>query len=379
MARRESSLVIAAWFLAIGLSNSFTAVNRHHQIRPPSRLAVSAEDDAAALMEKVKKMREEIASLEGMSVDTVEQEVSNKKAAEKDRLENMEAERERVSAASSSSVTTRKRAKNGKFLSVPMVADDQVEQAAGAVEAAFKDGISRQVVRFSLLPESKTLSEDIQWPGGAQQMYREAAGPLTRSLMGTIRAVTGNATAADVRYHYRPNVTTKDVLDFDGSALVTASAATGPQDNIEALVFPNTDTKYTNDIKDLDEKLGGRLLLLVNPFWRDISSWGINILAPKGKQLAQEIIFDRPFEETYVLLKKSVRGEDCVALKVYPYDWQLYAFREDDSWPYAENILWLGSTPTEPTTVEFSALLEEREEFKYNKNMRNLQRMQNRD
>ena len=238
MARRESSLVIAAWFLAIGLSNSFTAVNRHHQIRPPSRLAVSAEDDAAALMEKVKKMRKEIASLEGMSVDTVEQEVSNKKAAEKDRLENMEAERERVSAASSSSLATRKRANNGKFLSVPMVADDQVEQAAGAVEAAFKDGISRQVVRFSLLPESKTLSEDIQWPGGAQQMYREAAGPLTRSLMGTIRAVTGNATAADVRYHYRPNVTTKDVLDFDGSALVTASAATGPQDNIEALVFP---------------------------------------------------------------------------------------------------------------------------------------------
>ena len=137
MARRESSLVIAAWFLAIGLSNSFTAVNRHHQIRPPSRLAVSAEDDAAALMEKVKKMRKEIASLEGMSVDTVEQEVSNKKAAEKDRLENMEAERERVSAASSSSLATRKRANNGKFLSVPMVADDQVEQAAGAVEAAF--------------------------------------------------------------------------------------------------------------------------------------------------------------------------------------------------------------------------------------------------
>ena len=204
-------------------------------------------------------------------------------------------------------------------------------------------------------------------------MYREAAGPLSKALLSSVRAPTSNAT--DLRTVYKPNVTAEAIWDFDGSAIVRAEAATGAKDDVQCLVFPNTDTKYTRDIKDIGAAMGDRLFILVNPFWRNLDSWGINLLAPKGKSLAKEVIFDGGYQETYVLLKTSARGEDCIALKAYPYDWQLYAFREDDSWPYGENVLWLGSTTEEPTSANFTELLNAREEFKLNKNMRNLQRI----
>mmetsp|Transcript_22682 Transcript_22682/g.65336 ORF Transcript_22682/g.65336 Transcript_22682/m.65336 type:complete len:383 (+) Transcript_22682:99-1247(+) len=340
--------------------------------KPSSRSPAlySQEDEAAALLDKVRKMREEIASLENKSVDDVEREAKEKKSEQKERLQKMEQDRV---IADSKRASSPRRMDDGKFLSVPLTAEDQVQQAARSVEDAFRDGITRQIVRFALLPEDKVLSEDIQWPGGAQEMYREAAGPLTKSLLSTVRAPTSSTT--DLRTVYKPNVTAQDVWDFDGSAIVKAESATGPEDDVQALVLSNTDNKYTNDIREYGKVAGDRLFMLINPFWRNLDSWGINIMAPKAKQNAQEVIFEGGYQDTYNLLKKSARGEDCVALKAYPYDWQLYAFREDDSWPYGENVLWLGSTKEEPKSEEFTALLNEREEFKLSKNMRQLQRM----
>lgn len=321
----------------------------------------SKEDEAKALLEKVKKMREEIASLEGRSVSEVEEEAAEKTRQRQEREQNDEAERlERKKAPKTQST-------NGSFLNVPQVFDDQVQQAADAVKRAYKDGVTRQVVRFALFPEDELLNEKERlWPGGAQQMYREAAGPLTRSMMKLV------GTTDDYR---KCNVTTQDVWDFDGSALVTVESPAGPQSDSQALVFPNTDNKYTKDIQTIDKAMGDRLFLLVNPFWRDLDSWGFNLLAPKAKEMAQEAIFDRNFEETYVLLQKSVRGEDCIALKAYPYDWQLYAYAETDYWPYEETIIYLGSTKEEPTLKDFGDFMSKREEFKLSKNMRQMQRM----
>eukprot|EP00562_Extubocellulus_spinifer_P010208 CAMPEP_0178495906 /NCGR_PEP_ID=MMETSP0696-20121128/13814_1 /TAXON_ID=265572 /ORGANISM="Extubocellulus spinifer, Strain CCMP396" /LENGTH=329 /DNA_ID=CAMNT_0020124115 /DNA_START=421 /DNA_END=1410 /DNA_ORIENTATION=+ len=322
-------------------------------------------------------MRAEIADLEGKSLNDVEKEAEEKKATDRQRLEEMESDRaareQERAAGVGDKRSGRSRSDDGKFLRVPISVEDQIEQASRSVEAAFKDGITRQIVRFALLPEDKALNEDVQWPGGPKQMYREAAGPQTRALLSRVRAPTSNAT--DLRTVYKPNVTAEEIWDFDGSALVRAEAATGSEDDVQCLVFPNTDTKYTNDIRAIGKAMGDRLVILVNPFWRSLDSWGINLLAPKGKSLAKEVIFDGGYQETYVLLKTSARGEDCVALKAYPYNWQLYAFREDDSWPYGTNVLWLGSTKEEPTSANFSELLNVREEFKLNKNMRYLQRM----
>lgn len=325
----------------------------------------SKEDEAKALLEKVKKMREEIASLEGRSVSEVEEEAAEKTRLKQRRQQEEAAQRlERKKAPKIQST-------NGSFLNVPERFDDQVEQAADSVRRAYKDGVTRQVVRFALFPEDEMLNEKERlWPGGAQQMYREAAGPLTRSMMKLV----GTSDAFQ-----KCNVTTQDVWDFDGSALVTAESAEGPEGDSQALVFPNTDNKYTKDIAEIDKAMGDRLFILVNPFWRDIETWGFNLLAPKAKEMAQKAIFDRDFQETYVLLEKSVRGESCIALKAYPYDWQLYAYAEMDYWPYDETIIYLGSTKEEPTLKDFGDMMSKHEEFKMSKNMRQMQRVMNRN
>eukprot|EP00977_Amphora_coffeiformis_P000885 scaffold190_cov171-Amphora_coffeaeformis.AAC.10 len=317
-------------------------------------------------------MRAEAAALEGRPVEELEQEAAEKRQRERDAQAQAAQAREerRIEAAEARATQS---TNNGKFLTVPETADEQVVLAKQAVEKAFRDGIDRQIVRFALVPEGEYLNEnDRQWPGGAMQMYREAAGPMTRELLRVIKTDPEPLSK-------QPEVKSQDVWDFDGSALITAEAPNGAKHDVQALVQPNTDTKYTKDIATIDEAMKQRLFLLVNPFWRGIDSWGFNILAPNGKKLAQEAIFDRGFQETFVLLQKSVRGENCIAMKVYPYEWQLYAYCESDYWPYREEIIHLGSSKEEPKSSEFGALLEQREEFKMSKNMRQLQRMSRRD
>ena len=350
------------------------------------------------LLERARKMREEIAELTGQTVEQVEQEAAAKKQKTADAAAKTAADRqERKSnkSASSSSISTS--ADAGRFLPVPETPDDQIWQAKAAVERAFAAGLTRQVVRFALVPKDETLNQqDRQWPGGAQQMYREAAGPLTRELLKQIRAPTAAAattkkdnsdnntaqTAATTPDNSaltkQPNVISQDIWDFDGSALITAEHANASGD-VQAMVQPNTDNKYTNDIGTIDRAMGDRLFLLINPFWRDLDSWGFNILAPGAKEKAAAAIFNRGFTETYCVLQKSVRGEDCVALKAYPYDWQLYAYAESDYWPFDQYSVHLGSTVHEPKSSDFSELLIQREEFKLSKNMRQVQRMMNKD
>lgn len=342
-------------------------------------LNLSAREEAAQLLERARKMREEVAELTGQKVEDLEQEAAAKRqrlvditakaAEEREERKNSQANKKKESAGS----------KDGRFLEVPETPDDQIWQAKAAVERAFAAGITRQIVRFALVPADETLNqEDRQWPGGAQQMYREGAGPLTRELLKQVRAPTKEKAEQDQALTKQPIVNSQDIWDFDGSAMITAQADSASGD-VQAMVQPNTDNRYTNDIVTTDQAMGDRLFMLVNPFWRDIDSWGFNILAPGAKEKATAAIFDRGFTETYSVLQKSVRMEDCVAVKAYPYDWQLYAYAEYDNGRFGEYSVHLGSTPHEPKSSDFAALLIQREEFKLTKNMRQMQRLLNKD
>ena len=209
---------------------------------------------------------------------------------------------------------------------------------------------------------------------------KEAGRPLTEALLGEVRAFSAKKANDGDEFKSAPTITTKDIWDFDGSATITAKAAAGSHGDVTALLFPNTDTKYLKDIESLDKEVGpDRLFLLVNPFWRNADSWGYNILAPNGQKRAQEIVFDKGYDVTYAVLRFSVRGEDCLAIKSYPYDWQIYAYREDPSWFNREVPLWLGSSTEEPKSAQISELLNSRPEFKMSKNMRQMQRMMGND
>merc|ERR1712032_1353563 len=177
-----------------------------------------------------------------------------------------------------------------------------------------------------------------------------------------------------------PAVTSQDIWDFDGSAIVKAKHTEVSDADVLALVFPNTDSKYLKDIEMYHKEVGSdKLFLLVNPFWRNLDSWSFNILQPNAKKKAEKVIFSHGFDVTYAVLRFSARGEDCVALKSYPNEWQMYAYREDTSWFNQEVPIWLGSSEEEPTPSQFTELLNNRPEFKFSKNMRQMQRAMGKD
>lgn len=322
----------------------------------------TAEQAAAKALDRAAKLRAEIAALENKSVEQVEQEAKQKKDDEKKRMMEMAAK----------DLETKKKSAPprdfGRMLEVPSRPEDMVAQAALAVERAYQAGITRQTVRLALVnPPDQSCKELNQWPGGAPQMYRESAKPLTHELLKNIRLSKEQKMKIQA-----PNVTDQDIWDFDGSGLFTSRAQEGAAHDVQALVFANTDVKYINDIQKIDEAMKDRLFLLVNPFWRNIDSWGINILAPGAKKKAQKVIFDKGYDETYVFLRFSARSEECVAIKAYPYDWQIFAYLENDmGW---ETPVRLGSSVEEPTTALVTELLNERPEFKLTRTMRQFRR-----
>lgn len=303
--------------------------------RSPAQ-SLKSKSKADELIEKVARIRREVAALEGKTVEEVEQEAKEKRET----AEEFKSSSRQLGETSSSIANIR--------LPLPDTPEEMVEQAVEAVERANEDGINRQTVLFALVKDDETNMANVEaWPGGAKQMYRESAKPLSLELMRQINAEP----------YALSNVTAKDIWDFDGSATMTT------QSNNTALIFANTDIKYTRDIQKLDQEVGDEsLLLLVNPFWRNLESWGINILSPGAKKLAKEVIFDNDnYPVTYSFLRYDVKGRTCAALKSYPYDWQMYAYLDDE---YGrERPIWLGSSESEPKGTMVSDLLVERPEF----------------
>jgi len=382
---------------------------------PSSSISVTSSnnnnetDEAAAtaakrLLDKAAQLRAEIASMEGKTVEQVQLEAQEKKQEEADRKSKQEetiARREEERLKSPSSFSDRRR-RGEAYIQLPNTVDDMIRQAARAVERAHKDGYVRQTVRFHLVPyadettsygktyqyqngQNYNVLEEYQWPGGTQQMYREAGKPLTSALLKELRVQSppppkkdednGAEFAAYSQNQWMPpKIIEQDIWDFDGSALHTAEANAGPSGDIQALVFPNTDVKYIKDIDEISTNMGDdRLFLLINPFWRNLESWSFNLLAPNAKAKAEQIIFNGEYggyDETYVNLIFQVRGEKCIAIKSYPYDWQIFAMREDDYYPNSEYAIQLGSSSEEPTTALVTGMLNERPEFQETKTMR---------
>ncbi|KAL3799572.1 hypothetical protein HJC23_008699 [Cyclotella cryptica] len=334
----------------------------------PKALYLSSEDEVRALLEKAKRLREEAAAMSGKTLEEIEEESKReKKQMEERKLQLTEIARNKSQRGAGAAP---------RIVPVPEDARSQVQQAASAVERAFKDGIVRQTIRFALLTDDEEMSGELnEWPGGAKQMFREAGRPLTEALL---REVNVDASG---KSNLPPTITTKDIWDFDGSAVVSSKNGSERRGgDVTALVFPNTDIKYLKDIETIDKDVGPeQLFLLINPFWRDVESWGFNILQPNGKKRAQEVVFDNGYDVTYAVQRFSARGEDCIALKAYPYDWQMYAYREDPSWFNRQIPIWLGSSKEEPSSSQFSELLNARPEFKMSKNMRQMQRMMGND
>jgi hypothetical protein len=214
---------------------------------------------------------------------------------------------------------------------LPNNPDDVIRQAAISITNAYESGVYLQTIRLPLSQaiygnkeEGFVADRAIGWQGGPMETYRYLS-PMVYNLLPRIR--TANNTAG-----LNVKVNEQILLDFDGSSLQTSEHPAGALYDIQALLQPNTDGYYIKTIEAIEEQFcntnkmdkPNRLFLLVNPAWRDKSSWGIF-----GAKKAQELILDR-YETTYAVDQFIVRGRQISLLKCWSSDWGLYAVVNND-------------------------------------------------
>ncbi|KAL7435569.1 hypothetical protein ACHAXM_004732 [Skeletonema potamos] len=214
---------------------------------------------------------------------------------------------------------------------LPNNPDDVIRQAAISITNAYESGVYLQTIRLPLSQaiygnkeEGFVADRAIGWQGGPMETYRYLS-PMVYNLLPRIR--TANNTAG-----LNVKVNEQILLDFDGSSLQTSEHPAGALYDIQALLQPNTDGYYIKTIEAIEDQFcntnkidkPNRLFLLVNPAWRDKSSWGIF-----GAKKAQELILDR-YETTYAVDQFIMRGRQISLLKCWSSDWGLYANNDGD-------------------------------------------------
>lgn len=242
----------------------------------------------------------------------------------------------------------------------PVLPDDGislVRQAASSITSAFQKGVNRQIVK---LPLSESMYSDkeegfvadraIGWQGGPEETYRFLA-PLATELLKEVSCLIVEETGGLVA-----KVNEQILLDFDGSSLLTAEHPLGPLYDTQAMIQPNTDDYYLKTITKIEEQFSDtkekpkRLFLILNPAWKDKSSWGFF-----GANKAQKIIFDR-YETTFAIDQFVVRGQRLSILQTWGENWVVFL----TPMPYEsvqESPKVIGTFAERPTYQEIDALL----------------------
>lgn len=253
----------------------------------------------------------------------------------------------------------------------PGSSTEVVRQAATAIVSALRDTntgkkIHSDVHRQSIqLPLSANMYSDkeegfvadraIGWQGGPQETYRALA-PLVRDVLQEVASRLHDTGGLGAKLQEQV------LLDFDGTGLLTAEHPAGAAYDIQAMLQPNTDDYYLDTIAAIEEQFSDtpgkqkRLFILVNPAWKDKSSWGMF-----GGARAQTQILDR-YAPTFTTNQFVVRGVKMSLLQTWPPEsgWDVFV----DPLPYQKNegnsqqaSKWLGNFATRPDYQELDSLL----------------------
>ena len=227
---------------------------------------------------------------------------------------------------------TRSRARCRALPTLPLSTKEQIEQAAGAIEAALSAGCVTQSIELNLPLIGATDLDD--WPGGIRQQYAALA-PMVSELLRLVNAgVEGTCQ--------------QRVID-DGDAVAAISYGSDV-----VVSFPTAEV--LDDLRSI-EKQKYRLKIIANPQWNTsgaiIGDFGIG----PWKKRAEDFV--AKFEQVYYLKEQRIQGEIVRTLKVYPHQWQVFALA-----PNAQNDIVaepLGTFNERPLYDELKKLLESRE------------------
>ena len=193
---------------------------------------------------------------------------------------------------------------------------------------------------YSDKEEGFVADRAIGWQGGPQETIRYLAPLATDVLRSTCSMIlpnnndddddNDNETKQPQQQQQQDNglvarVQEQTLLEFDGSALLTAENPIGPLYDVQAVLQPNTDDYYVKTIQRIEDCFSDepgksqRLFVLANPAWRNKNSFGYFGAA----QRAQRQILDR-YPVTFALDEFVVRGQRVGLLKVWPHGWGVY-------------------------------------------------------
>ncbi|EFJ40183.1 hypothetical protein VOLCADRAFT_100045 [Volvox carteri f. nagariensis] len=216
----------------------------------------------------------------------------------------------------------------------------QAQQAAQAIETAWRDGVRLQRLELLLPLIGATDLDD--WPGGIRQQFK-AAQPMVESVLRTVKQIKGlqGPLAANI---------------WDQGDAV--GAWTGK--NLACVLFPTAGTldKLTQLCNGPDAP---ELVLIVNPQWETrgnlVSDFGF------GQRKAEAERFINSFQPTYCLKQLRVYGDSIRTLKAHPNRWQVHVVDRGGSSDC------IATRDEQPSYQEIEALLRDRPESMMNKSI----------
>lgn len=260
-------------------------------------------------------------------------------------------------------------------LSIPLTFDEMAKQASKAMNDAYESGVNRQTIRVMLPrdPSSAQIGQyfeedaaldtqnlilvppDETWQGGIMQLYR-AASPTCKEILRRYSPTPGGVPPKMIEDR------SVDESGVDGVGL-WISQSSAPADDVSCFVQPTQET--VGAIESISEQAGDRLVVLMNPQWRnvddalDAASKGDGIfgniasfLGGKGGSLKR--LEEMGFQNTFTLEGYVCKGGNVRLVKRFDSDWGVFA--ENDS---GTGFIRVGTSEARPSYQAVDKMLDD--------------------
>ena len=222
----------------------------------------------------------------------------------------------------------------------PLNAEAQLLAARDAVLQAAADGVTRQQLRTLLRRDGELVPPDETWTGGIMQLYG-ACRPLARDLLRKVGEAreTETPTLREQRL---------DASGVDGESLLLAEGQAAKND-VSLFLQPSTEVQKT--VESVSAAAGPRLVLTLNPQYRDVDDT-LDFLAKQtglfgavggflgGKAALTKSMNTMGFRDTFSLQEFVVKGTLVRIFLAYPFGWRIFALSDRDD----EAAISLGSS-----------------------------------
>lgn len=204
------------------------------------------------------------------------------------------------------------------------------------------------------------MPPDETWQGGIMQLYRAAA----PTCMDILRKISGDGRETGGVPARILEDRSIDESGVDGCGIVMAQSSVSAKDDISCFVQPTQEV--IRSIESISTQAGERMVMLVNPQWRNIDdaldtaskSGGIfgsfaSFLGGKGGVLNK--LDDLGYQNTFCIEGYVCKGGNIRLVKQFDSDWVVFA--ENDS---MTDFVRVGTSKTRPTYQDCDKMLDDK-------------------